>query len=63
MPYNWQYKNWPHFEYNTANNEAELQQQLSNFYEDSSLPKLLEIFTPRLDNDQILKAYFNNLKA
>ncbi|MBE0424102.1 MAG: 2-succinyl-5-enolpyruvyl-6-hydroxy-3-cyclohexene-1-carboxylic-acid synthase [Lutibacter sp.] len=52
-----------HFEYNTANNEAELKQHLSNFYEDSSLPKLLEIFTPRLENDQILKAYFNNLKA
>jgi len=52
-----------HFEYNTAKDEVELNQQLSNFYEDSSLPKLLEIFTPRLENDQILKAYFNNLKA
>lgn len=55
--------NMYHFEYNTANDEAALQKQLSNFYEDSSLPKLLEIFTPRLENDQILKAYFNNLKA
>jgi len=52
-----------HFEYATAKNETELQHQLSNFYEDSSLPKVLEIFTPRLENDQILKAYFNNLKA
>jgi len=52
-----------HFEYNTVKDEDELHQQLSNFYEDSSLPKLLEIFTPRLENDQILKAYFNNLKA
>jgi 2-succinyl-5-enolpyruvyl-6-hydroxy-3-cyclohexene-1-carboxylate synthase len=55
--------NMYHFEYNTAKDETELQQQLSNFYEDSSLPKVLEIFTPRLENDQILKAYFNNLKA
>lgn len=52
-----------HFEYNTAKDEAELQQQLSNFYEAASLPKVLEIFTPRLENDSILKAYFNNLKA
>jgi 2-succinyl-5-enolpyruvyl-6-hydroxy-3-cyclohexene-1-carboxylate synthase len=52
-----------HFEYSTAKDEAELQQQLSDFYEDSSLPKVLEIFTPRLENDKILKAYFNNLKA
>jgi 2-succinyl-5-enolpyruvyl-6-hydroxy-3-cyclohexene-1-carboxylate synthase len=51
------------FEYNTANDEEEVQKQLSSFYEDSGLPKLLEIFTPRLENDQILKAYFNNLKA
>lgn len=52
-----------HFDYSTAKDEAELHQQLSDFYDDSSLPKLLEIFTPRLENDQILKAYFNNLKA
>ena len=52
-----------HFEYSTAKNDAELHQQLSNFYEASSLPKVLEIFTPRLENDKILKAYFNNLKA
>ena len=51
------------FEYITAYDEEEVQQQLSSFYEDSGLPKLLEIFTPRLENDQILKAYFNNLKA
>ena len=51
------------FEYSTAKDETELQLQLSNFYEDSNLPKVLEIFTPRLENDQILKAYFNNLKA
>ena len=51
-----------HFEYITARNEEDLDNQLSNFYEVSKLPKLLEIFTPREKNDQILKAYFNNLK-
>lgn len=52
-----------HFEYSAANDEAELQKQLANFYEAVSQPKVLEIFTPRLENDHILKAYFNNLKA
>ncbi|MFA5298242.1 MAG: 2-succinyl-5-enolpyruvyl-6-hydroxy-3-cyclohexene-1-carboxylic-acid synthase [Lutibacter sp.] len=52
-----------HFEYHKAKDEAELQEQLSNFYKESNLPKVLEIFTPRLENDNILKAYFNNLKA
>lgn len=52
-----------HFEYSAANDEAELQKQLADFYEASSRPKVLEIFTPRLENDHILKAYFNNLKA
>ena len=50
------------FDYNTAKNEIELTDQVSNFYKDSEFPKLLEIFTPREENDQILKAYFNNLK-
>ena len=52
-----------HFEYSTAKDEAELQRQLADFYEEGSYPKVLEIFTPRLENDNILKAYFNNLKA
>jgi len=50
------------FEYATAHNENELKSELNNFYEDSNLPKLLEIFTPREENDNVLKAYFNNLK-
>ncbi|MBG7630861.1 MAG: 2-succinyl-5-enolpyruvyl-6-hydroxy-3-cyclohexene-1-carboxylic-acid synthase [Bacteroidetes bacterium] len=50
------------FEYFTVKNENELNSELSNFYEPSRLPKLLEIFTPREENDKILKAYFNNLK-
>ena len=50
------------FDYITAKNEVELNAQLSNFYEGSNLPKVLEIFTPREENDMTLKAYFNNLK-
>ena len=50
------------FEYSTVKNENELNSELSNFYKASKLPKLLEIFTPREENDKILKAYFNNLK-
>jgi 2-succinyl-5-enolpyruvyl-6-hydroxy-3-cyclohexene-1-carboxylate synthase len=50
------------FEYNSVKNEEELSNQFSTFYEDSKLPRLLEVFTPRQENDEILKAYFNNLK-
>jgi 2-succinyl-5-enolpyruvyl-6-hydroxy-3-cyclohexene-1-carboxylate synthase len=50
------------FEYSTAKNENELIEELSNFYDGSNSPKLLEIFTPRAENDKILKAYFKNLK-
>lgn len=50
------------FEYVTAINEKELTKELSNFYKESNTPKLLEIVTPREENDKILKAYFNNLK-
>lgn len=52
-----------HFDYSAANDEAELKKRLASFYEAASQPKVLEIFTPRLENDHILKAYFNNLKA
>jgi len=50
-----------HFEYCTANNESELKNELRLFYQDSELPKLLEIFTPQAINDVILKRYFNSL--
>jgi len=49
-------------EYATADNEDELKMKLNSFYNDSETPKLLEVFTPREENDLILKAYFNNLK-
>lgn len=50
------------FEYYSVNNEESLNVELVNFFDTSEKPKLLEIFTPREENDKILKAYFNNLK-
>ncbi|MEX1382088.1 2-succinyl-5-enolpyruvyl-6-hydroxy-3-cyclohexene-1-carboxylic-acid synthase [Lutibacter sp.] len=50
------------FNYATAANEDELKKELNGFYNECENPKLLEIFTPREENDLILKAYFNNLK-
>jgi 2-succinyl-5-enolpyruvyl-6-hydroxy-3-cyclohexene-1-carboxylate synthase len=50
------------FEYRAVSNESELSSKLNMFYNDSGVPKLLEIFTPKEENDKILKAYFNNLK-
>ena len=50
------------FEYFRAENESELDSQISNFFDKSKRPKLLEIITPREENDKILKKYFNNLK-
>jgi 2-succinyl-5-enolpyruvyl-6-hydroxy-3-cyclohexene-1-carboxylate synthase len=50
------------FEYYLATDDKSLKDSLLNFYEKSSKPRLLEIFTPREENDKILKAYFNNLK-
>ena len=49
-------------DYVSASDESELKEGLAGFYEDSSRPKLIEIFTPREKNDLILKAYFKNLK-
>lgn len=49
------------FEYCTAFDEQELNKQLLKFYKEVKHPKLLEIFTPRKENDRILRAYFNNL--
>ena len=49
-------------EYCSVKNGDELTAQLQNFYDKSDQPKLLEIFTPREENDKVLKNYFLNLK-
>lgn len=49
------------FEYKKATNELDMKNCLNNFYEDSDQPKLVEIITPRTQNDVILKSYFKSL--
>ena len=51
------------FEYCVANSIETVENELTVFFENTTKPKLLEIFTPREVNDTILKAYFNNLKG
>ena len=50
------------FGYQKASSIENLTNGLTHFFEESEQPQLLEIFTPREENDKILKAYFNNLK-
>ena len=49
------------FEYVSASNENELSSVLQSFYSDENQPKLLEIFTPRTLNDEILLNYFKSI--
>jgi 2-succinyl-5-enolpyruvyl-6-hydroxy-3-cyclohexene-1-carboxylate synthase len=49
------------FSYQTAHNEAELKQELITFTQQADGPKLLEVFTPMLENDKILLQYFREL--
>ncbi|HLV63410.1 2-succinyl-5-enolpyruvyl-6-hydroxy-3-cyclohexene-1-carboxylic-acid synthase [Galbibacter sp.] len=48
-------------EYLSVGNQEELDTQLIEFYKSSQRPKLLEIHTPRLLNDEILLGYFKYL--
>lgn len=50
------------FEYHQAFSTASVQKELENFYEVSNQPKILEIFTPSIENDTILKEYFKYIK-
>ncbi len=47
-----------HFEYQTAADELSLQDALKAFYGASEQPKILEVFTPRIENDDTLIDYF-----
>lgn len=44
--------------YEACDNEEELLTRLETFFHPSPRPKILEVFTPRLENDRILKEYF-----
>ena len=50
------------FDYAAANSSEEIKDALNAFFETSDKPKLLEIFTPRKVNDQVLLEYFNFMK-
>ncbi|MBW2961399.1 2-succinyl-5-enolpyruvyl-6-hydroxy-3-cyclohexene-1-carboxylic-acid synthase [Mesonia aestuariivivens] len=49
------------FSYQAATDEKSLKNELIPFYAEGDRPKILEIFTPREDNDQYLKNYFKVL--
>ena len=51
------------FEYLSAKNSEEISTALNGFYDTSKKPKLLEIFTPRLVNDEVLLEYFGFMKS
>lgn len=50
------------FEYASATSERQLKNKLQQFYTVSENPKLLEIFTPRTINDEVLLSYFQYIK-
>jgi len=50
------------FEYTSASNQTSLTENLSKFYNETESPKLLEIFTPSSENDDILLNYFKSIK-
>ena len=49
------------FDYSAVSKEEELKGALSTFFIADETPKVLEIFTPRIDNDSILLNYFTAL--
>lgn len=51
------------FKYENATSTEEIQHSLETFFDEADAPKLLEIFTPRIINDKVLKGYFKHLKS
>ncbi|MBT8260671.1 MAG: 2-succinyl-5-enolpyruvyl-6-hydroxy-3-cyclohexene-1-carboxylate synthase [Bacteroidia bacterium] len=49
-------------DYITASNNSQLNTCLDDFYVSSDKPKLLEVFTPRTLNDEVLLNYFKYIK-
>ena len=50
------------FEYTQVRTDEELSLNLKKFFKVSKSPRLLEVFTPRLKNDEVLLNYFNAIK-
>lgn len=51
------------WDYKRATDENSLHLSLSTFYSTGDKPKVLEVFTPRLENDEILLKYFSFLRT
>lgn len=49
-------------DYHSADSSKTLKAQLQDFFQNGGRPKLLEIFTPRKTNDEVLLEYFNFMK-
>lgn len=49
-------------QYTIARDLNEVDEELPLFFERNDVPQLIEIFTPRLENDKVLLAYFDYLK-
>lgn len=50
------------FEYDCVNAMPGLKDKLTDFYKPSEQPRLLEVQTPRNENDRVLKEYFKSLR-
>jgi 2-succinyl-5-enolpyruvyl-6-hydroxy-3-cyclohexene-1-carboxylate synthase len=50
------------FEYQKSFSTRTTKEQLADFYKVSEKPKILEIFTPSLENDLVLKTYFKYIQ-
>ena len=50
------------FDYSSAKNTEEITRILESFFGESDKPKILEIFTPRTVNDEVLLEYFSFMK-
>lgn len=49
--------------YQVAENESQLKNELNDFFKEDAAPVILEVRTPRKENDQVLKEYFESLKG
>ncbi|MDT0649572.1 2-succinyl-5-enolpyruvyl-6-hydroxy-3-cyclohexene-1-carboxylic-acid synthase [Autumnicola edwardsiae] len=51
------------FEYESASSSEETEEAMKHFFKASERPKLLEIFTPRKINDEVLLEYFSFMRG
>ena len=49
------------WEYRAADDTESLREALRDFWEPSSRPRMLEVFTREEDNDEVLRGYFSYL--